>query len=292
MVVVEDVLNEALSQTVKSWFSATFSHPYLDLETLVVPETTAPIPKRWVDEVRIDEGFFRVDDGDLFGEGGDGQGGGHWSPEDGKQRLQEALQRLTLPEEKLAQPQALERMSRTELALEKKRVKQELKRYDAEFRRQFGRLPSHNEKEPMRPLYVYYRRLKSMISQAEQARLGGGGRRYGRGSSEDGMRFGMRESLATIPDSEETPRQRGSRVSSVEDQITQLEARMDSLQTEKSVVRSKLQAFQERFVSENDRKIRFHKDILPIEREYRMYKNLKEEIMKVESQLRDLKAEL
>mmetsp|Transcript_33289 Transcript_33289/g.75873 ORF Transcript_33289/g.75873 Transcript_33289/m.75873 type:complete len:290 (-) Transcript_33289:63-932(-) len=289
MVVVEDVLNEALSQTVKSWFASSFSHPFLDLETLVVAESTAPIPKRWVDEVRIDEGFFRVDDGDLFGEGGDQNG--HWSPEDGKQRLQEALQRLALPEDRLAQPQALERMSRTELALEKKRVKQELKRYDAEFRRQFGRLPSHNEKEPMRPLYVYYRRLKSMITQAEQAKLGGG-RRYGRGSSEDGMRFGMRESLATIPDSEETPRQRGSRVSSVEDQITQLEARMDSLQTEKSVVRSKLQAFQERFVTEYDRKIRFHKDILPIEREYRMYKNLKEDIMKVESQLRDLKAEL
>eukprot|EP00971_Amphidinium_carterae_P041490 814724-Amphidinium_carterae.1 len=40
------------------------------------------------------------------------------------------------------------------------------------------------------------------------------------------------------------------------------EARMDSLQTEKSVVRSKLQAFQERFVTEYDRKIRFHKDAL------------------------------
>mmetsp|Transcript_10068 Transcript_10068/g.14214 ORF Transcript_10068/g.14214 Transcript_10068/m.14214 type:complete len:99 (+) Transcript_10068:107-403(+) len=60
MVVVEDVLNEALSQTVKSWFASSFSHPFLDLETLVVAESTAPIPKRWVDEVRIDEGFFRV----------------------------------------------------------------------------------------------------------------------------------------------------------------------------------------------------------------------------------------
>mmetsp|Transcript_10354 Transcript_10354/g.23359 ORF Transcript_10354/g.23359 Transcript_10354/m.23359 type:complete len:289 (-) Transcript_10354:125-991(-) len=288
MVVVEDVLTDSLSLTVKQWFTTGFEHPFFALDTLVVPESQASIPKRWVDEVRIDEGFFRVDDGDLFGEGGEG-GPGHWSPEDGKQRLQEALQRLALVEERMSQA-AVEKMSKTELAIEKKRVKQELKRYDAEFRKQFGRLPSHNEKEPMRPLYVYYRRLKSMITQAEQVRLGG--RRYGSNSSEDGKRFGMRESLATIPDSEETPRQRGSRVSTVEDQISQLESRMDSLQSEKSIVRSKLQAFQERFVSENDRKIRFHKDILPIEREYRMYKNLKEEIMKVESQLRDLKAEL
>lgn len=77
----------------------------------------------------------------------------------------------------------------------------------------------------------------------------------------------------------------------MEEQIAALEARIDSLQGDKGVVRAKLQAFQEKFVSENNRKIRFHKDILPIEREYRMYKNLKEEIMRAEAQLRDLKTE-
>merc|ERR1719436_2218066 len=144
----------------------------------------------------------------------------------------------------------------------------------------------------MRPLYVYYRRLKTMIAQAEQNR---GVRRGSIGSDDEGLglRPGPRQSLATIPDLDDTPRQgRDGRVpSNVEDQITALEARIDSLQGEKSVVRAKLQAFQEKFVSENNRKIRFHKDILPIEREYRMYKNLKEEILKAEAQLREIRTD-
>jgi len=74
------------------------------------------------------------------------------------------------------------------------------------------------------------------------------------------------------------------------DNLDSLEARIETLQNEKSVVRAKLQAFQEKFVTENNRKIRFHKDILPIEREYRLYKNLKEEIMKAVDELKKLKA--
>merc|ERR1711879_547375 len=97
-----------------------------------------------------------------------------------------------------------------------------------------------------------------------------------------------RDSLATIPDIDETPRN-GRSANNVEDQREALEARIESLQSEKGVVRTKLQAFQEKFVSENNRKIRFHKDILPIEKEYRIYKNLKEEIQKAEAQLRNIK---
>uniref|UniRef100_A0A7S1A9T5 FAM13A-like domain-containing protein n=1 Tax=Noctiluca scintillans TaxID=2966 RepID=A0A7S1A9T5_NOCSC len=274
MVAVEDVLTDSLSATIREWFDPNFDHAFLNLNTISVPEINKPIPRRWVDEVQIDEGCFRADEFDF-----EGNTAGNWNAE-GRQRLREAVARLELTEEQMAHP-TLERMTRQELATEKRRVKQELKRYDADFRRQFSRLPSHTEKEPMRPLYVYYRRLKGMITQAEQSRH----RRSG--GSGDESRFGQRESLATIPDLEDTPRAR--RAHNVEEQITGLEARLESLQNEKGHVRQTLQAFQERFVSENNRKIRFHKDILPIEREYRMYKNLKEEIAKVESQLRDLK---
>eukprot|EP00435_Cladocopium_sp_Y103_P029173 s666_g7.t1 len=74
-----------------------------------------------------------------------------------------------------------------------------------------------------------------------------------------------------------------------EHQIAQLEARANSLQTEKGSIRGKLKEFQENFVLQHHRKIRFHKDILPIEKEYRAYKNIKEELQKVESQLRSLR---
>ena len=47
---------------------------------------------------------------------------------------------------------------------EKKRVKNELKRYDNCFNAEYKRYPDRREKEPMRPLYLYYKRLKQAIS--------------------------------------------------------------------------------------------------------------------------------
>lgn len=291
MVAVDDVLNDALGACIRDWFEPPFTHPFMGLQTISVPENVRPIPKRWVDEIElyIDDNFA-AEDGDTLGETRTNS----WSVKEGKLKLRGALARLELPEDHVAHPN-LNKMNRHELASEKRRVKQELKRYDAEFRKQFARLPTHTEKEPMRPLYVYYRRLKTMIAQAEQSKSGrrNGGANAGSDDEGLGLRLGPRESLTMIPDLDETPRQResGRNGNNVENQIAALEARIDSLQTEKGAVRSKLQAFQEKFVSENNRKIRFHKDILPIEREYRMYKNLKEEIMKAEAQLRDLRDE-
>lgn len=284
MVVVEDLLTDSLTACIGSWFDASFSHPFLDVKTISVPDSIKPIPKCWIDdvEVQIDEGL--AEDLDVLGEGPSTS----WSHSEGSARLRNALDRLELGEDRVAHPN-LNKMNRHELGAEKRRVKQELKRYDAEFRKQFSRLPSHSEKESMRPLYVYYRRLKTMITQAEQSKPG---QRRANGSDDErgGLRLGPRESLTTIPDSEETPRTgAGGRRVNLEDQVSALESRIDSLQTEKSVVRAKLQAFQEKFVTENNRKIRFHKDILPIEREYRMYKNLKEEITKAETQLREIR---
>ena len=47
---------------------------------------------------------------------------------------------------------------------EKKKVKNELKIYDQSFQSKFKRVPSRAEKEPMRNLYMYYKRLKQCIS--------------------------------------------------------------------------------------------------------------------------------
>jgi hypothetical protein len=275
MATVEDIMTECLTNTIKEWFEPTFDHTFLHIDILNVPDATKPIPKRWVDDIQIEDGGFlgfEGDDGDVMQLGG---APGRWTMDEGKQRMREAFKRLDLPED-AASHAHLEKMDRHELSNEKRRVKQELKRYDADFRRQFSRLPTHSEKESMRPLYVYYRRLKTLITQAEQNKLG----------------RGPRESLHTIPDGEEAPRigLPNKHLNNLEEQVSALELRIENLQSEKGAVRAKLQSFQEKFVTENNRKIRFHKDILPIEREYRMYKNLKEEIMKAESQLRELRA--
>merc|ERR1711988_1732826 len=103
-------------------------------------------------------------------------------------------------------------MAKTEVVNEKKRVKHELKRYDAAFRQQFCRLPNRLEKEPMRPLYTYYRHLKVMISERgdggldedqtddlHDGNLGRGpvGRRR---SARDSLDFGRRSSVESVPE--------------------------------------------------------------------------------------------
>jgi len=279
MVAVEDVLTDSVAACIGDWFQPVFHHSFLGVNTIRVPDSVKPIPKRWVDDIEIGE--LGAEDGDVLGVLNCPSS--NWSSEEGRRQLRESLARLELSEDHVAH-RDLNKMNKHELAGEKRRIKQELKRYDAEFRKQFMRLPTHTEKEPMRPLYVYYRRLKSMITLAEQNK-----RRSSQSDDEASGQIGnpRRDSLATIPDIDETPR--NGRSANVEDQREALEARIESLQAEKGVVRTKLQAFQEKFVSENNRKIRFHKDILPIEKEYRMYKNLKEEIQKAEAQLRNIK---
>ena len=59
-----------------------------------------------------------------------------------------------------------------DLQNEKKRVKNELKVYDQEFINRFKRAPNRTEKEPMRNLYMYYKRLKQYIEKREKMEAG------------------------------------------------------------------------------------------------------------------------
>lgn len=50
-------------------------------------------------------------------------------------------------------------------------------------------------------------------------------------------------------------------------------------------MRAILQDYQSRFMQEQGRRIKYHRDIVAVDREYRQYKQLKEEISKLEAQL-------
>ena len=77
------------------------------------------------------------------------------------------MQKLALDASKI-QGKHLVSYSLDELNNEKKRVKNELKVYDQEFINKFKRAPSRSEKEPMRNLYMYYKRLKQYIEKREK----------------------------------------------------------------------------------------------------------------------------
>jgi hypothetical protein len=57
-------------------------------------------------------------------------------------------------------------MTLEELSKVKRSVKSELKRYDQAFVQVFFRQPGKQEKEPLRPLYMYYKKLKTLITTA------------------------------------------------------------------------------------------------------------------------------
>lgn len=66
-----------------------------------------------------------------------------------------------------AERSKLNTLSLKELQDRKRKVKNELKYYDTTFESAFQRFPNREEKEPMRPLYVYYKYLKQALDTKE-----------------------------------------------------------------------------------------------------------------------------
>jgi hypothetical protein len=86
----------------------------------------------------------------------------NWKQKESKKRLEEAIRRLNLDENK-AKVKNLTNFSIEYLNAEKGKVKNELKKYDNEFNDLFFRQPNRIEKEIMRPIYLYYKNLKSAL---------------------------------------------------------------------------------------------------------------------------------
>jgi hypothetical protein len=82
-------------------------------------------------------------------------------------KYESSLTKLGLDTSKI-QGKHLVSFSLDELQNEKKRVKNELKVYDQDFINKFKRAPTRSEKEPMRNLYMYYKRLKQYIEKREK----------------------------------------------------------------------------------------------------------------------------
>lgn len=90
-----------------------------------------------------------------------------WLKYESTKKYEESLMKLQLDNSKI-QGKHLVSYSLDELQNEKKRVKNELKVYDQEFINRFKRAPTRSEKEPMRNLYMYYKRLKQYIEKREK----------------------------------------------------------------------------------------------------------------------------
>ena len=90
-----------------------------------------------------------------------------WLKNESFKRYDDSLNKLSLDSQKI-QGKHLVGYKLEELTNEKKRVKNELKVYDQDFIQRFKRAPTRSEKEPMRNLYMYYKRLKQYIEKREK----------------------------------------------------------------------------------------------------------------------------
>ena len=91
----------------------------------------------------------------------------NWLKYESGKKYEESLAKLNLDNSKI-QGKHLVGYSLEDLEKEKKRVKNELKIYDQDFVNRYKRAPNRTEKEPMRNLYMYYKRLKQYIDKREK----------------------------------------------------------------------------------------------------------------------------
>lgn len=147
------------------------------------------------------------------------------------------------------------------LRAEKSRLKRHLRALDDEFESTHGRRPTRSEKEHLRPQYERYRSLKRRIAQCAT----------GDAASSEG-------SAVAAEASESRPQARDSG-----DSADSPESNLAALRAQKRQLQIKLRHFEEDFRRSHGRAVQFHRDIRPVEHDYRRYKDLKRSIAKLEA---------
>jgi len=92
-----------------------------------------------------------------------------WVNSQGKRFLEESVKRLQIDAKRFTyKEQVITQLRVEELNRVKRNVKNELKRYDQTFVTLFCKQPEKKDKEPLRPLYLFYKKLKQLISKKEK----------------------------------------------------------------------------------------------------------------------------
>lgn len=153
-----ELLNEMMTTSVAQLFTDLSKHSNLMKNSSQMGQDKSEIPKQ-----------FDFYGGSSAAERQEGQRGtadssvSEWLQSDAKARLQEAYRKLDLDNIKISGKHLIT-LTLEELQGEKKKVKNELKAYDIHFAKTFSRPPNRHEKEPMRHIYMYYKKLKQAIS--------------------------------------------------------------------------------------------------------------------------------
>ncbi len=246
-----------------------------------------------------------------------------WIKKDGPQRLQDALTNLNL-DLRTVKKVNLSAFTYEQLQAEKKNVKNELKNYDSYFAQMFKRSPEREEKEPMRPLYIYYKKIKQYIilnsdkikankstdnAAAKNSKTFKGSGIEKENRSTTGFPERKLETSFEVQLSRDTFKDRGtfnlgddfednrqhSRTTMSRGQMNpgggsglsqeHVRRQLEEYKNFRQLLREKLHSYQTEFTKNNNRKIKYHNDIAPVAEEYKRYKDIKHEINRLESLL-------
>ena len=233
-----------------------------------------------------------------------------WISIEGPKRLEESMRKLKIDKEGVRRKD-FSHYNEDEINQEKKNVKNELKYYDSAFVKIFARPPSRADKEPMRPLYMYYQNLRKAISKKafasrgvnkitkQVSREGSMGSHTGSigsnfsnislgGNSEDNKGGFTSKLPFTEEEAKKNPPEELMKKIGVENE-RDLKKYIHEYMKERKHLRKVLDTFQKDFLKTYNRKLRFTKDISPVASEFKRYKELKKEIVKLENVLNSLK---
>jgi len=165
-----------------------------------------------------------------------------------------------------------EKLSYEKITRLKMNLKRELKYFDTTFKGHFGSLPTHRDKEVMRPLYAYYRKLRDIMA---TKRTSNNPIPPGRDS----------RTLSANEDSEEPKKGKP------DERSLQIMHQLPKLVEKKLVLKTKLQEYQATFQREKGTRIKYLRDIAPIEPIYNQYKEIKEQMARLQEELKTMERE-
>ena len=295
-----DILNEILTGTVAQLFTNKTAHSNFFKTTSEMGGLRSEIPLGKPVSIGYEE-EEKKEIGPFFAPAREPTGEEHaqptsqmtpaqWLATEGKRRLEESMRKLKLDKAKIS-GKTLANYTHDELLQEKKNVKNELKAYDSKFIKEFNKQPGRSEKEPMRPLYMFYKKLKVALSDSKKAggrkeeRKGAGpaaggtsnlltGGGLSSANSSGSMLSGIVSSATEGEEEERKGKVKGVAGVSVggasapkvaeEASEAELKQQVSQLKKERMKLRSKLDEFQKNFQQANNRKIRYTKDIAPV----------------------------
>ena len=223
-----------------------------------------------------------------------------WRNTIGKTKFENSMNKLNLDEKKIKNRQ-LYNLTLEVLQKEKAKVKNELKKYDSDFNEVFNHLPTKQDKEIMKPLYIYYKNLKNAIEKKEEDRnaITTLNQNYNQNTysvistnsnndnkfntnyfqnnilnQKSGFNYHKKANSTSLQNNNNNNNNndiKEKKRSLSKDEMNALEREYKDIKKEQKDLKDKLRNYQNEFQKSNNRKVKFLKDIT-VEKEYQKYK--------------------